>query len=221
MRCWLRDNGLTLTMFALFFVFLVGQSIAGWRQHNDNQMEHRQAPVTYAQYVISGDFVESVFENWESEFLQMGAYVVFTAFLFQRGGAESKDPDHTESVDEDPALHRDDPNAPWPVARGGLALKVYSHSLAIALFMLFFLSFAAHALGGVKAYNEERAQHGEPPMAVTDYLVSSRFWFESLQNWQSEFLSVGVLILLSIWLRERGSPESKPVHRAHEDTGNK
>src|SRR3569832_465298 len=98
MRRWLRDNGLTLTMFALFFEFLVGQSIAGWRQHNDNQMEHRQAPVTYAQYVISGDFVESVFENWESEFLQMGAYVVFTAFLFQRGGAESKDPVFSVSV---------------------------------------------------------------------------------------------------------------------------
>src|SRR3569832_935637 len=134
MRRWLRVIGLTLTMFALFFVYLVVQSIAGRRQHNDNQMEHRQAPVTNAQNVISGDFVESVFENWESEILKMGAYVVYNALLYQRGGAESKDPDHTVSVDEDPARHRDDPYAPWPVARGGLELNVYSLSLAISLF---------------------------------------------------------------------------------------
>jgi hypothetical protein len=148
-------------------------------------------------------------------------FVVLTAFLFQKGASESKDPekDH-EPVDEDPRKHRDDPNAPGPVRRGGLVLKLYENSLSITLFLLFLAAFARHAVTGAREYSSEQMQHGEQAAGVMDYLGSSQFWFESFQNWQSEFMSVAVLTLLSIWLRQRSSPESKPVHKAHGDTGN-
>jgi hypothetical protein len=151
----------------------------------------------------------------------MGMFVILTAFLFQKGASESKDPekDH-EPVDEDPRKHRGDPDAPGPVKRGGLALRLYENSLAITLFLLFLASFALHAVTGAHEYSAEQMQHGGQAVGLTDYLSSAQFWFESFQNWQSEFMSVAVLTLLSIWLRQRGSPESKPVHEAHSDTGN-
>jgi hypothetical protein len=149
----------------------------------------------------------------------MGAYVLLTVWLFQRGSAESKDPDAEEEVDEDPRLHQHDPDVPGPVRQGGLLLTLYQHSLALALGLLFLLSFVGHALSGTTQYNEEQRTHGQPPVSVLQYVGTSRFWFESFQNWQSEFLAVGALVVFSIWLRERGSPESKPVHSPHADTG--
>lgn len=219
MRRFLRDNGLSVIMFVLFFIFLAGQSITGYMEYNADQQDHSQPEISYTAYLASGHFVEAVFENWESEFLQMSAYVLFTAFLFQRGSSESKDPDKKEEVDEDP---RDagDKDAPGPVHMGGVPLKLYEHSLTIALFLLFLLSFALHAIGGHDSYNKEQMEHGGETVSVLGYLLSSRFWFESFQNWQSEFLSVGVLIVLSVFLRQRGSPESKPVASAHDQTGN-
>jgi hypothetical protein len=151
--------------------------------------------------------------------LQMAAYVLLTVFLFQRGSAESKDPDTADQVDEDPRTHQHDPAVPGPVRKGGLALTVYQHSLATALFLLFLLSFVGHALSGATHYNDEQRAHRQPTVSVLHYVGTSRFWFESFQNWQSEFLAVGTLVVLSIWLREKGSPESKPVHRAHAETG--
>lgn len=150
MRRKLRDNGLSLAMFGLFLLFFLGMTIAGWKQYNETQQEHHQPSIAYTQYWGTGHFVEAVFENWESEFLQMAGYVMLTVFLFQRGSAESKDPDKPGPVDEDPEKYRDDPNAPWPVRRGGAWLKLYNHSLTLALFALFIFSFAGHALGGVK-----------------------------------------------------------------------
>jgi hypothetical protein len=219
MRKTLRDNSLSLAMFALFVLFLVGHSLAGYYDYNDDQHAHQQALLSYTAYVTSGHFWATVFENWESEFLQMAAYVVFTVFLFQRGSAESKDPDAVDEVDEDPRHHQHHPQAPGPVRRGGLALTVYSHSLFIALFVLFVLSFLGHAASGARHYNHEQGAHRQAPVSMRQYMGTSRFWFESFQNWQSEFLAVGTLVVLSIWLRERGSPESKLVHRAHAETG--
>jgi hypothetical protein len=219
MRKQLRDNGLSLTMFGLFVLFLVGHSVAGYYDHNDDRHVHQQALLSYPAYLTSGHFWATVFENWESEFLQMAAYVVFTVFLFQRGSAESKDPDATDEVDEDPRQHQHQPQAPGPVRRGGLALRLYAHSLSTALFVLFALSFLGHAVGGARHYNDEQRAHGQATVSMRQYVGTARFWFESFQNWQSEFLAMGTLAVLSIWLRERGSAESKPVHRAHTATG--
>jgi len=219
MRSFVRNNSLTLAMFALFALSLIGQSVAGERDYNEDQREHQQPVVTYLGYLRSDAFVEATFENWESEFLQMAIYVLLTALLVQRGSSESKDPDKDEAVDEDPAGKRTDPDAPWPVRKGGLILALYNHSLALVLFLLFVVSFALHALGGAGEYSEEQVAHGQQGVSALRYLTTSRMWFESLQNWQSEFLSVGAIVVLSIFLRQRGSPESKPVAASHSATG--
>ena len=219
MREKLRSNGLSLVMFALFLLFLVGQSVAGWKEHNRENEENGQPLVGYPTYLTTGHFHEAVFENWESEFLQMAAFVFLTVFLYQRGSAESNDPDAPSSPDEEIEAHRADPKAPSPVRRGGLALKLYSHSLSLAFLAAFLLSLAGHALGGVREVNHERAGKGEPPVALTEYVTSSTFWFQSLQNWQSEFLAIGSMVVLSIWLREKGSSESKKVYEPHDKTG--
>jgi hypothetical protein len=213
----LRENGLAIAMFGLFAVFLLGQSIAGYFNYNQDRRDHQQPEVGYVAYLGSGNFVESVFENWESEFLQMGAYVVLTIFLRQKGAAESKKLEEQEPVDREP-----DPSrraAPWPVRQGGPILKLYEHSLSIALFALFFLSFALHAIGGAFEYSQDQTTHGGQPVSIAEFMTTARFWFESFQNWQSEFLSVGALIVLSIVLRQKGSPESKPVDAPHHETG--
>lgn len=148
----------------------------------------------------------------------MGLFIFLTALLVQRGSAESKKPPdeegaEEESVDEDPRAHRSDPHAPWPVRRGGWVLKVYENSLSLAFFCLFGASFVLHGITGRARYNDEQAVHGEPPVSVLEYMGGARFWEESLQNWQSEYLAVLSIAMLSIWLRQRGSPESKPVHK--------
>jgi hypothetical protein len=218
MRRVLRDNGLSITMFALFLVFLVAQSIAGFRASNSDNEEHGQPPESYGQYLTSGAFVEATFENWESEFLQMGAYVLLTALLIQMGSPESWNPDG-DKTDADPRAQRDDPDAPGPVRRGGLALTLYEHSLSIALFTLFVVSFVLHALGGHAEFNQQQLEHGQAAVSLWSFVTSSQFWFQSMQNWQSEFLAVGTLAVLGIFLRQRGSPESKPVAAPHAQTG--
>ncbi|MGH2476846.1 MAG: DUF6766 family protein, partial [Candidatus Limnocylindrales bacterium] len=159
------------------------------------------------------------FENWESEFLQMGVYVLLTAWLVHKGSAESRPPGGDPTLDEDPRAHRDDPGVPWPVRRGGWALRIYGHSLGIAMLGLFALAFTGHLVTGAHEFNAEQVAHGEPEVSTIGYLFRSQFWFESLQNWQSEFLAVGTLVVFSVYLRQRGSPESKPVHAPHASTG--
>src|SRR5215211_7600181 len=219
MRKKLRDNSLTLAMFGLFVLCLLGHSVAGHYDYNDDQHAHQQSPLRYTAYLTSGHFWATVFENWESEFLQMAAYVILTVFLFQKGSSESKKPDESNPEDESPSAHRGDPDAPGPVHRGGLLLKLYSHSLSIALVTLFLASFCLHLAGSTRRMNEEAFQHHQPPQTMTDTLVDPQFWYESFQNWQSEFLSIAVLLVLGIYLRERGSPESKPVAAPHAATG--
>ena len=214
-----RNNGLSLTLLAMFILLFAGQLLAGWTEHNHELMAHHAPPMTLLDYAGSGAFLEVTAENWESEFLQMFVYVVFTVFLYQRGSSESKSPDEPAAVDADPRLHRDDPRAPWPVRRGGWMLKVYEHSLSLAFLAMFLVSFMLHALGGLAAYNAEQRLHGGAPESLPGYLASSRFWFESLQNWQSEFLAIASMVVLSVYLRQRGSPESKPVDASHDTTG--
>jgi hypothetical protein len=215
----LRNNGLLLACLGLFTVFFIGMIISGTATYNEQQQEHGSTEhISVAQYLTTGDFVEATFENWESEFLQMGMYVVLTAFLFQKGSSESKPIDEAAPQDQDPRQAKHDPAAPWPVRRGGLALALYEHSLAIAFFVLFFASLALHAVGGRAAFNEEQVEHGQATVSVWQYLTTSQFWFESMQNWQSEFVAVAAIVGLSIFLRQRGSAESKPVAEPHRHT---
>ena len=173
--------------------------------------------VTMGAYFSSGHFIEATFENWESEFLQMALFVVCTMFLYQKGSSESKDPDKKEEVDREPNPKKKD--APWPVKKGGIILTLYKHSLCTALFLLFILSFFAHFYGSLKHYNQEQLLKGLPAEAAGQYIGNSKFWFESFQNWQSEFLSVFAIIILSIFLRQKGSPQSKPVDAPNYETG--
>jgi hypothetical protein len=215
----LRDNGLLVACLGLFLLFFIGMVISGAATYNEEQRKHGSTEqVSTWQYLGTGDFVEATFENWESEFLQMGMYVVLTAFLYQRGSSESKPIDKRAPQDADPRNATPNRNSPWPVRRGGWLLTLYEHSLAIAFFALFFASLGLHAIGGVKAFNEEQLQHGQAAISVWRYLSTSQFWFESMQNWQSEFVAVAAIVGLSIFLRQRGSAESKPVADPHRET---
>jgi hypothetical protein len=220
MKKILRNNGLSLVLFLCFAAFLVGQSLTGWRDHNNELDAEGEPPIRLTDYLGSGAFLEATMENWESEFLQMTAYVMLTVFLFQKGSAESKPPDGgPQPVDRDPRLYADKKDAPAPVRHGGWQLRIYENSLGLALLALFLLSFGLHAIGGCADYNEELARQGKAQLTVLQYMGSARFWFESLQNWQSEFLAIWAMVVLSIFLRQRGSPESKPVDAPHSETG--
>ena len=219
MRRFFRNNGLSLVLLALFAFTMVGQTWTGLREHNETQRAHGESEISLGEYLGSGHFWEATAENWESEFLQMAMFVVLTAFLYQKGSAESKDPDEVDPVDNDPRLSSHDPNAPWPVRKGGFVLWLYSNSLSITFAALFIASFVIHGVKGAEEYNQDRIDHGEPPATAMQYMGSSRFWFESFQNWQSEFLSLLAMVYLSIYLRQHGSAESKPVATPHDEHG--
>jgi hypothetical protein len=214
----LREHALSLVLLALTVGTFIGQLVAGHRADDHERRLHGEPPRSFVDYTTSGHSLEATFENWESEFLQMALFVVLTVRLRQKGSSESKDFGRQE-VDEDPRVHRDDPGAPGPVRRGGWVLILYEHSLSIAFVLIFAGSFVGHACGGLRKTNEGHALHGEPAEALLDYVGSAEFWFESFQNWQSEFLSLLAMVTLSIVLRERGSPQSKPVHAPHGETG--
>jgi hypothetical protein len=212
---WVRRNALTLVCTGLFLLFLGAQSATGWRVYNSGNEEHGQEAVGYLTYLTTGHFVEGTLENWESEFLQMAAFVLLTVFLVQKGSAESK----SGAEDDDIAAHRDDPEAPWPVRRGGVWLALYSNSLFLAFLVLFLASIAGHAAGGAREYSEERESHGQPPVSTLEFVRTSDFWYQSFQNWQSEFLAVASISVLSIFLRQKGSSQSKPVYAPNGRTG--
>jgi len=197
---------------------MLGLVMAGHSAYNEDQRQHGERTVTVTGYLTSGHFTEAIRENWESAFLQMGVFVLLTRFLYQRGSSESKRVEEAEAVDQDPREARKDPKAPWPVRRGGMWLTLCKNSLSGVLLLMFALSLWLHAAGGAAKYNESQRAHGEATVSTVDYIGTSEFWFESFQNWQSEFFSVGVLALLTIWFRQKGSPQSKPVAAATEDT---
>lgn len=216
---WVKDHGLLLVNIGLFLVFFGGMVVSGAADYSSDQLAHGEAAVTVLGYLGTGAFLEATFENWESEFLQMGMYVILTVFLFQKGSSESKPMGRDAPQDEDPRNADLRAATPWPVRRGGWVLKLYEHSLSILFLLLFLASFTLHAIGGAEEYSSEQQSHGGAPATVLAYLATSRFWFESFQNWQSEFLAVAVLVGASVYLRERGSPESKPVAEPHYETG--
>jgi hypothetical protein len=216
---WVKEHGLLLANIGLFVVFFGGMVFSGAADYSEDQVAHGEAAVSVLGYLGTGAFLEATFENWESEFLQMGMYVILTVFLFQKGSSESKPMGKDAPQDQDPQDAPLTANTPWPVRRGGWVLKLYEHSLSIMFLLLFLASFVLHAIGGSEEYSSEQQSHGQPPVTVFEYLATSRFWFESFQNWQSEFLAVAVLVGASVYLREKGSPESKPVAEPHYETG--
>jgi hypothetical protein len=213
MKKFFRNNGLSLVLFGLFTIFLIGQAVTGFHVYNDDQIEHGQHTVTFSKYVETGHFGEAVFENWESEFLQMAMYVLLTIWLFQIGSAESKDP---EAMGHDPADN--DPGRKKPAGHKYRSF-LYRNSLTLSLFSLFLVSFLLHGATGARAYSEEQLAHGSEEVSMVEYMETSQFWFESMQNWQSEFLAIGSILVLSIYLRQQGSPQSKPLKEGNSETG--
>jgi hypothetical protein len=213
----IRNNGLSLVFITLFIISICGQVYTGYHEYNKEREELHASPVSPGDYLVSGHFLQATFENWESEFLQMAMFVWLSIFLYQKGSSESKKFDGTDEVDREPSSRRR--NVPWPVKRGGIVLKLYKHSLTIVLVLLWLGSFTVHFYGSLKDENEKRLFEGSPVAPAAEYISSSRFWFESFQNWQSEFLSVFAIIVLSIYLRQKGSPQSKPVDAPHNETG--
>jgi hypothetical protein len=217
MRKYIRNNGLSLVFLLLFIIAMIGQTITGYADYNDELKDLRHVPVSFSKYLVSGHFIEATFENWESEFLQMALFVVLTISLRQKGSSESKKCEGSEEVDREP-----DPNrkgAPWPVRKGGLMLKIYENSLSIVFVLLFVLSLLLHLYGSFKAENTELAIKGQPTENLGAFLGQPKFWFESFQNWQSEFLSVLCVVVFSIFFRQKGSPQSKPVDASNDETG--
>lgn len=217
MKRLFRNNGLSIVFFLLFVFSLAGQVTTGIAEYNQELSELGGQPVDTIAYLQSGHFLQSTFENWESEFLQMALFLILTMFLFQKGSSESKDPDKKNEVDREPDPHRK--NVPWPVKKGGWVLTVYRHSLCYAFSLIFILSFLIHWNGSLKAYNEEQILKHLPTETSWQYLSGSRLWFESFQNWQSEFLSILAMVVFTIFLREQYSPQSKPVDAPHYQTG--
>lgn len=217
MKKFFQNNSLSVCFAVLFMLSIAGQCFFGFKEYNKEITEMGALPIPFDTYLSSGHFIQATFENWESEFLQMMLYVIFTIFLQQKGSSESKDFDKNEPVDREPNPLKQ--NAPWPVKKGGFIFAVYKYSLTIALGFLFIISFVAHFFGSLKDENLQLSLKGLPPESAVKYSTDSRFWFESFQNWQSEFLSIFAIIILTIFLRQRGSSQSKPVDAPNNETG--
>jgi hypothetical protein len=217
----LRDHSLSLFFLAIFLAALIGQSIAGHAEYNNEAIAHSSVTQSFWSYVVSPDFGQAVMENWQSEYLQFTLFIFATVWFVQKGSPESKKVDEvgTES-DEDQRIgeHAGADSPKWARARG-FKLFLYSNSLLIVMGTIWLGSWFAHSLTGWRAYNESQVDHDETTLGWVQYLGSADFWETTLQNWQSEFLAVGSMAVLAIYLRQRGSPESKPVGAPHEATG--
>jgi hypothetical protein len=221
MRTFVKHNGLSLCFLVLFLAALVGQSLTGLAEFNNQQVADHMATFSYGQYLVSSDFAVDVAENWQSEYLQFLLYILGTVWLLQRGSPESKSLDQAGlESDKDQKVGRyAEPGSPaWAKVKGFRGM-VFSTSLGLVMGVIFLGSWLAQGVAGTAAFNQHQLSQLEDPVSFWGYLVTSDFWNRTLQNWQSEFLAVGSKAVLSVYLRQRGSPESKPVGAAHESTG--
>lgn len=220
-RGFLRDNALSLVFGLLLAASVVGQAISGLAGYNEEARTAGLQQISLWRYVLSSRFAADLAENWQSEYLQFTLYIVLTVWLVQRGSSESKKPgEEGRESDEQQRLGRFlRPDAPRWAAAGGWRTWVYSHSLVIVMGLIFVLSWAAQAVAGRVAHNEDRMRDLLDPVGLPAYLVGPDFWGRTLQNWQSEMLAIATMAVFAIYLRERGSPESKPVGAAHCETG--
>jgi uncharacterized protein (DUF486 family) len=213
----LRDNGLGITFGLLFLAALVGQAFAGHADYNNQQLTHGAEPVSLAQFLTSSNFVVDVAENWQSEYLQFFLFIFATIWLVQRGSPESKPPDEAgPETDEQQRLgEHAPPDSPKWARVGGWRTHLYSNSLGLVMAGIFLLAWLAQSIAGVVVYNADQLADHQEPITWFEYLGAADFWNRTLQNWQSEFLAIGSMVVLSIYLRQRGSAESKPVGAPH------
>ena len=221
MRRFLRHNSLTLFFLALFLIALSVQSITGWQDFNNDQLRHQGEAISFGRFLLSSDFGVAVLENWQSEYLQFTLYVMGTVWLLQRGSPESKELDKpgTESDQHQKIGAHANSRSPRWARVGGLRTALYSNSLLIVMGTIWLASWFGQSVTGRSEYNEMRFEHHQDPLSYVDYVGSADFWERTMQNWQSEFLAVASMAILSVYLRQRGSPESKPVGASHEATG--
>jgi len=221
MRRFLRDNSLSLFFLAIFLAALVGQATAGHDAYNQEQLTHGEHAVSLWNYVTSSAYGNAVMENWQSEYLQFLLFMLATVWLIQRGSPESKPPDKAgPESDKDQRLgEHAHPRSPGWARAGGLKTAIYSNSLLIVMAVIFVGSWVAQSLTGWTEYNDEQLTHHEHTVSWLGYVTSADFWEATFQNWQSEFLAVGSFAVFTIYFRQRGSPESKPVGASHESTG--
>jgi len=218
---FLRANALTLAFGAVFLATLVGQALSGAADFNAQQIADGLEPVSLLDYVTSSSFGVDVMENWQSEYLQFFLYIFATVWLVQRGSSESKKPgeEGPESDKEQKIGRHADEDSPLWARTGGLRTAVFARSLGLLMGTLFVLTWAASSVAGWAAYNGEQLGQREDPVSYLGYLGAADFWNRSFQNWQSEMLAVGSMAIFSVYLRQRGSPESKPVGAPHAVTG--
>jgi hypothetical protein len=221
MRRFVRDNSLSIFFLVIFLAALVGQAIAGHSLYNQEQLDHGGDAISLGRYITSSAFGQAVMENWQSEYLQFMLLMLATVWLIQRGSPESKQP-HLRGVESDRdqrVREHAESDSPLWARSGGLRTALYSNSLLIVMAVIFVGAWFAQSVTGWTQFNEERAAHGAPDVSWWSYVGSSNFWEATFQNWQSEFLAVGSFAVLAVFLRQRGSPESKPVGAPHEATG--
>ena len=221
MRRFLFENGLTLFFLAILLLALAGQSVAGLAEFNNQQTASGLETLSYGQYLLSSDFAVDVAENWQSEFLQFTLYILATVWLVQRGSSESKELDKvgSESDEDQQVGEHAQPGSPaWAKVRGW-RLGLYSRSLGLTMATIFVLSWVAQSIAGRSAYNGQQLSQRQDPVTWVGYVSSADFWSRTLQNWQSEFLAVAAMAIFAVYLRQRGSAESKPVGAAHDSTG--
>jgi len=221
MRKFLRENSLSIFFFVVLFAAVLGQSVAGLHDYNAEQLAHGETTISWAGYVTSPDFWAAVMENWQSEFLQFSLFILATIWLIQRGSNESK-PLEDVGVESDRKQRVGgwtSPESPTWARLRGWRLWLLSNSLLLVMTTIFFATWAAQSLADWRVFNEEQLEHGEQPISWGSYLIDPDFWEKTLQNWQSEFLAVGTMAVFTIYLRQRGSPESKPVGAPHDQTG--
>jgi hypothetical protein len=217
----LRNNGLSLFFGLIFLLALLGQALTGHALFNEEQLASGMEEISFTQYLTSSNFAVDVSENWQSEYLQFLLYIAATIWLVQKGSPESKELNETGLESDKEQLVGEYSNAKSPKwARvSGWRRTLYSNSLVLTMGLIFILSWLVQSIAGNSNYNQEQIQNFQQPVSWPEYIVSPEFWNRTLQNWQSEFLAVGSMVVLSIYLRQRGSPESKPVGSAHDDTG--
>jgi hypothetical protein len=219
---FVKENGLSLFFGGLLLATLLGQSFAGEHQFNATALEHHSAAYSWWRYVTSSEFGGDVLENWQSEFLQFTLYILATVWLMQRGSSESKEESDLGLMSDESQLvgsHARAASPAWARLRGGLRRRLYEWSLTLAMTFCFFASWLGQSVTDWRAYNHDQRDHDQPAISWGEYWGNADFWDRSLQNWQSELLAVGSMAVFAIYLRQRGSPESKPVGAPHDATG--